>query len=124
MGLLPGRPPLRIYRALGLALGLGVLAWQLVNLGLGRFRHEYLAADVAASLVLIAASSWRGERGPASGMLVGFAMFGGIFLAATTGKLIVGGAHPGTIAAGLGLVPCLIGIAGLGRWLARLRDFG
>jgi hypothetical protein len=112
------RRPLRFYRSLGLMLGLGVLAWQFINLGLGRFRHEYLAADLAASLILIAASCWPGNRGPAAGMLVGFAMFGGIFLAATTGKLIIGGAHPGTIAAGLGLVPCVVGIVGLGRWLA------
>ncbi len=52
-------------------------------------------------------------------MLAGFGAFGGIFLAATTGKLVVGGAHPGTIAAAIGVVPCVVGAVGLGRWLAR-----
>ena len=49
----------------------------------------------------------------------GFAMFLGIFVAATTGALLTTiGFHPGTIAAGLGIVPALVGVIGLGRHLA------
>ena len=112
---------LRPYRALAIALGAGVVAWQFVNLAMGRPWHEYLVADLVASLVLIASALVRPERRAVPGLLVGFAMFLGIFIAATSGKLIVGGGHPGTIAAGLGIVPCLIGVVGLGRGLSSSR---
>jgi len=115
----PGVGSIRPYRRLALGLGLAVLGWQGVNLGLGRFRHEYLVADLAASLVLIVAALRPGDREAAAGMLAGFGAFGGIFVAATTGKLVVGGAHPGTIAAAIGVVPSIVGAVGLGRWLAR-----
>jgi hypothetical protein len=103
------------YRRLAVGLGLAVLGWQVVNLGLGRFRHEYLIADLVASAVLIV-TGWRAS---APGMLAGFAMLGGVLLAATTGKLVVGGAHPGTIAAAIGIVPCVVGMVGIGIKLAR-----
>lgn len=108
---------LRPYRALAIVLGVAVVAWQFVNLATGRAWHEYLVADLAASLVLIGSALIRPERRAVTGLLVGFSMFLGIFVAATTGKLIVGGAHPGTVAAGLGIVPCLVGVVGVGRRL-------
>ena len=96
---------LRPYRALALSLGLAVLGWQIVNLALGHFWHEYLVAVAVASLIVIGSAIVGEDRRATVGMLAGFAIFLGIFLAATTGKLVVGGGHPGTIAAGLGIVP-------------------
>lgn len=102
---------LRLYRLLAFTLSIAVLGWQSINLGLGRFWHEYILVDVIASLFLLSAAS----RGSAVGMLAGFAMFAGIFLAATTSKLIVSRFHPGTIAAAVGVVWCAAGAIGLGR---------
>ena len=101
-------------RRLGILLSVFVLLWQLVNLGLGRFFHEFLVADVVASLVLIRGASIEDDRTAARWMFGGFAAFGGIFLAATTGKLVVGGAHPGTFAALVGLAVSIVGAAGAG----------
>lgn len=104
---------LRLYRLLAFTLSIAVLGWQCINLGLGlgRFWHEYILVDVIASLFLLSAAS----RRSAVGMLAGFAMFAGIFLAATTSKLIVSRFHPGTIAAAVGVVWCAAGAIGLGR---------
>ena len=111
---------IRPYRVLALMLSVAVLGWQFVNLALGHLWHQFLGADVIASVVLIVFGFARNDRRAAVGMFAGFAMFLGIFLSATTGALIrTIGFHPGTIAAGLGIVPGLIGAIGLGRRLAR-----
>ena len=60
---------------------------------------------------------WPGDRGPAVAMLAGFAAPAGVFLAATTGGLLVDGFDPGRALTTLGLVPCLAGRVVLSRWL-------
>ena len=101
------------------SLGLAVLAWQVVNARRGRFVHPFLVADLVLGLFLVAAAVLPGRRGPALAMLAGFAALAGVFLSATTGRLLLGGYDTGTALTTLGLVPCLAGALGLARWLLR-----
>jgi hypothetical protein len=111
-------PAARLTAAL---LGLAVLAWQVQNARRGRFVHPFLVADLVLGLFLVASAAWPGRRGPALAMLAGFAALGGVFLAATTGRLLLGGYSTGTALTSLGLVPCLAGALGLALWLLRPR---
>ena len=108
---------LRRARTTAAALGLAVLAWQVGNAARGRFVHPFLVADLILGVGLIVASAWPGRRGPALAIFAGFAALGGVFLAASTGRALLGGFDVGTGLAGLGIVPCLVGAIGLGRWL-------
>lgn len=111
---------MRPIRLLALGLGASVLAWQGGNALQGRFLHPFLVSDIAMSLVLVVGGLWPGERGAAAVMLGGFAALGGIFLSATTGRLLLGGYRdPGTVLTTLGIVPCLAAAVALGRRLAR-----
>jgi hypothetical protein len=110
---------IRFSRAVALVLGLAVLGWQAVNARNGRLVHLFLVADLAIGLALIVAALWPGERGAAAGMLAAFSALAGVFLAATTGRLLLGGYDLGTALTSLGLVPCLACAGALGRWLAQ-----
>ncbi len=106
-------------RIVAYALGLAVLGWQAWNAARGRFLHPFLIADIGVGIGLIVAASWPGQRGPAVALLAGFAALGGIFLAASTGRLLLGGLDAGTVLAGFGILPCLVEAIALGRWLSR-----
>lgn len=107
-------------RVLSRVMGLAVLGWQGWNAYRGTLVHFFLVADVVAGLVLILASTWTLERASAVGMLAGFSALAGVFLSATTGRILTGGyVDPGTILTTLGLIPCLLGAILLGRWLVK-----
>jgi hypothetical protein len=110
---------MRLARTTAAGLGLAVLLWQVWNARNGRFVHPFLAADLVAGLALIVAAAWPGDRGPAVAMLAGFSALAGIFLSATTGRLLSGGYDLGTAFTTVGLVPCTAGMIGLGVRLSR-----
>jgi hypothetical protein len=81
--------------------------------------HPFLVSDVVVGLLLVVAAVWPGERGPAAAMLAGFAAMGGVFLSATSGRLLLGNYRDlGTVLTTLGLVPCLARAIALGHRLA------
>ncbi len=110
---------IRASRIVAAALGAAVLGWQVVNWRNGRFVHDFLPADLILGTFLVVSALWKGERGAAAAMLGGFAAMGGVFLSATTLRMLRGGYDMGTALTTLGLVPCLIHTTGLGRWLVR-----
>jgi len=109
---------IRIARIVAALLGVAVLAWQVGNAARGRFVHPFLIPDLAIAPGLIVAAAWPADRPAALGMLAGFSAMAGVFLAATTGRLLVGGRFDlGTALTTAGLVPCAACAVGLGRWL-------
>jgi hypothetical protein len=110
---------IRLARVTALGLGLAVLGWQGWNAYNGRFVHAFLISDLVIGLLLVVASAWPGDRTAAVLMLAGFSAMAGVFLSATTGRILPGSAFdPGTVLTTLGLIPCLIGAIGLGRRLS------
>ena len=109
---------IRRTRIVAALLGLAVLAWQVVNAARGRFVHAFLIPDLVIAPALIIASAWPNERRAALGMLAGYSAMAGVFLAATTGRLIVEDSYDlGTTLTTAGLLPCVICAVGLARWL-------
>lgn len=109
---------LRTARRTAALLGLVVLVWQVGNAARGRFVHEFLIADLVLAPVLIAASALRPDRRAAAAMFGGFAALGGVFLSASTMRLLGGGYDLGTGMATLGLFVCLGWSVALGNRLA------
>ncbi len=95
-----------------------VLAWQIGNALRGRFVHEFLVADLVLAPILLLGSFVRSDRRAGATMLAGFAALGGVFLCATTMRLLRGGYDLGTALTTLGLIPCLAWSLWLGKWLA------
>ena len=91
-------------RRLAIGMAAAVLAFQLVNLAMGRFWHPFLVPDVALSLLLIDAATTRPDRRAAPYLLACFAAFAGVFLAACCAQSGPGKARPHTLAAAAGLV--------------------
>jgi hypothetical protein len=98
---------------------LAVLGWQVVNAAHGRWLHPFLIADLVVGGFLIGAAFWPGRRGSMLAMLAGFSALAGVFLSATTSRLLLGGYDLGTALTSLGLIPCLVYAIGLGIILAR-----
>lgn len=88
-----------------------------MNAAAGRFAHPFLIADLVVGVFLIVAACWPGDRGPALAMQAGFSATGGVFLAASTGRLLEGGFDAGTRLAALGFLFCLACAIALGRHL-------
>ena len=111
---------IRLARGVSIAVGLAVLGWQAVNAYHGKFVHRFLIADLAIVAVLVLGASWRAERPAAVVMLAGLSAMVGVFLSATTGRMILSEAGgTGTNLTTAGLVPCLGVAIGLGHWLVR-----
>lgn len=101
---------LRSARLTAAATALAVLAWQVGNAVAGRFVHPFVAADLVVAAWLLVAAAWPGRRGTAVGILGGMGAMLGVFLAAVTGRMLAGTFDPGTVAAGVGIVPCVAGM--------------
>ena len=110
---------IRTSRIVALALGGIILAWQGANAWRGEFIHGFLVADAVVAALLIVAATWRGDRAAAALMLAAFAATGGVFLTATTEALVAGRYGLGRMATTVGLIPCVVRSAVLGRWLVR-----
>ncbi|MEO6810457.1 MAG: hypothetical protein ABI353_15185 [Isosphaeraceae bacterium] len=110
---------IRLAKATAVLLGLAVLAWQGVNAAQGRGLHPFLIADLVVGVFLIGAAFWPGHRGSSLAMLAGFSALAGVFLSATTSRLLLGGYDLGTALTSLGLIPCIVYAVGLGIVLAR-----
>lgn len=101
------------------ALGVALLAWQVVNAARGRFVHAFLVPDLVLGVGLLGSALIRRDRPAAAALLAMFAATLGVFLSATSARLLLGGYDLGTALTSLGLVPCLAACVVLGRWLAR-----
>lgn len=102
--------PLTLARLTAAVLALVVLAWQAGNAAAGRFVHPFLIADLILSTWLLLAAFWPHDRPASLALLSGFGAMLGVFLSAVTARMLAGHLDPGTIAAGLGILPCLAGI--------------
>lgn len=107
--------PLRHARRIAALLALAVLAWQAGNALAGRFVHPFLVADLILAAWLLAASAWPRPRVASVALIAGFGAMLGVFLSAVTARLLSGQFDPGTLAAALGLAPCVAGILLAGR---------
>lgn len=110
-------PPLRLARHTAAILALVVLAWQGGNAAAGRFLHPFLIADVIIAAWLLLGWRWPDDRRSAILLLSGFGAMLGVFLSAVTGRMLSGQFDSGTLAAGLGIIPCVVGILLAGRSL-------
>lgn len=111
---------IRGARGTAALLALAVLGWQAWNARQGRFVHLFLVSDIVVALLLLVGSAWLAERTAAALMMAGLSALAGVFLSATTGRLVL--RQPldgGTVLTALGLVPCVAVAAGLARWLVR-----
>ncbi|WP_152051546.1 hypothetical protein [Tautonia marina] len=107
--------PLTLARLTAAILALVVLAWQAGNAAAGRFVHPFLIADLILSTWLLLAAFWPHDRPASLALLSGFGAMLGVFLSAVTARMLAGSLDPGTIAAGLGILPCLLGALLAGR---------
>lgn len=108
---------LRHARRTAAILALVVLAWQGGNAAAGRFIHPFLIADLIIAAWLLLGWRWPDDRQSAILLLSGFGAMLGVFLSAVTGRMLSGQFDPGTIAAGLGIIPCVAGLLLAGRSL-------
>jgi hypothetical protein len=100
---------LALARLTAALLALVVLAWQAGNAAAGRFVHPFLIADLIVSAWLLIAASWPNDRAASLSLLSGFGAMLGVFLSAVTARLLAGHVDPGTLAAAVGILPCLSG---------------
>ena len=103
-------PTLRPARLTAAGTATAVLAWQVGNAVAGRFVHPFLVADFVVAAWLLVAATWPGRRGAAVGVLGGMGAMLGVFLSAVTGRMLAGTFDPGTVAAGVGIAPCVAGM--------------
>ncbi|MEW4570829.1 hypothetical protein AB1L88_23430 [Tautonia sp. JC769] len=110
---------LTLARLTAALLALVVLAWQVGNAAAGRFVHPFLVADLIVSAWLLLAASWPNPRPASLALLPGFGAMLGVFLSAVTARLLAGHLDPGTLAAAVGILPCLSGMVLAGRSASR-----
>ena len=106
---------LRHSRINAALVAIAVLGWQVGNAVAGRFVHPFLVADLLVAAWLLAASCWPGPIVARVALLSGHGAMLGVLLSAVTGRMLDGHLDAGTIAAAIGLVPCLAGIVWAGR---------
>ena len=74
----------------------------------------FLLADLLVAAWLLAAACWPGPIGSRTILIASHGAMLGVLLSAVTGRMLDGQVDAGTVAATIGLVPCLAGIVWAG----------
>lgn len=93
------------------------LLYQVLEVSSGNLTNRFLVADIILGVGLIAAAVVPARLAASLAMLAGYSYAAGVFVSATTGGLLQAEYDLGAASTTVGLVPCVVFIVLLGRWL-------